>query len=287
MFKNIKEKCKNLLILGRYDSPVGAFLLMWPCYWGCLSDNIINKTTIQDLIYLTIGAFVMRGAGCCINDMFDRDYDKEIKRTKSRPLASGKIEIWESVFFIFLQLLVGLIIVIQFKIKVVIISFMIIPLVFIYPLLKRLTYFPQVVLGLVFNWGIIIGHISQSEEFDIKVLYLYFAGVFLTIAYDTVYGFQDLKDDKKLGLKSLSILFEDKKNYLILVYLLSSTFFTIYFFKSFTNNLINFFFSAIITFLLLRQFFKFKKGLNLMNIFKSNVIFGGVVSILMIFQSYL
>lgn len=287
MFKNIKEKCKNLLILGRYNSPVGAFLLMWPCYWGCLDGNIIKTTTIQDLIYLTIGSFVMRGAGCCINDMFDKNYDKKIKRTKRRPLASGKIKIYESVIFIFLQLLVGFIIVIQFEIKVIIISFMVIPLVFIYPLLKRFTYFPQVVLGLVFNWGIIIGHISQSDEFNITVLYLYFAGVFLTIAYDTVYGFQDLKEDKKLGLKSLSILFENKQNYLLLVYLLSSTFFTIYFFKSYSNNLINFSYSTIVTYLLLRQFFDFKKGLNLMKIFKSNIIFGGVISILMIFQNYL
>ena len=93
MFKKIKEKCKNLLILGRYNSPVGAILLMWPCYWGCLSANVITTTTIQDLIYLTIGSFVMRGAGCCVNDIFDKNYDKEIKRTKSRPLASGKLEI--------------------------------------------------------------------------------------------------------------------------------------------------------------------------------------------------
>ena len=287
MFKKIIEKCKNLLILGRYNSPVGAFLLMWPCYWGCLSANVIKTTTVQDLIYFTIGSFVMRGAGCCINDIFDKNYDKEIKRTKNRPLASGKLDVGESIFFIFLQLLIGLIIVIQFEIKIVIISFIIIPLVFTYPLFKRFTYFPQVVLGLVFNWGIIIGHISQSEELSISLLYLYFAGVFLTIAYDTVYGFQDLQEDKRLGLKSLSILFEFKENYLILIYLLSFTFFSIFFFKNYSNNLINFFSSTIVAYLLLKQFFSFKNGLNLMDIFKSNIIFGGVVSMLMIIQSYL
>jgi len=287
MFKKIKEKCKNLLILGRYNSPVGAILLMWPCYWGCLSANVITTTTIQDLIYLTIGSFVMRGAGCCVKDIFYKNYDKEIKRTKSRPLASGKLEIRESIYFIFFQLLIGLIVVVQFEIKIIITSFIVIPFVIIYPLFKRFTYFPQAILGLIFNWGIIIGYMSQSENFSTSVLYLYFAGVFLTIAYDTVYGFQDIQEDKKLGLKSLSILFENKKNYLLIVYFLSFIFFSTFFFKNYSNNLFNFFCSSIIAYFLLRQFFAFKKGFNLMNIFKSNIIFGGLVSVLLIIQYYL
>ena len=113
MFKKIKRKCKNLLILGRYHNPVGSFLLMWPCYWGCLSQ--INNNIIDSLIYFTIGAFVMRGAGCTINDVFDKNFDKQVERTKNRPLASGLISTKESVYFIFFQLIIGLYIVLQFE----------------------------------------------------------------------------------------------------------------------------------------------------------------------------
>ena len=125
-------------------------------------------------------------------------------------MASNKVTIVDAILFILLQLLIGLIVVIQFDWHVIVSSFLIIPLVVIYPLLKRITYIPQFFLGLAFNWGSNFGHLSQNSQFDINILYLFFAGVFLTTAYDTIYGFQDLVDDKKLGLKSLSILLRSK-----------------------------------------------------------------------------
>ena len=125
MFKKIKEKCKNLLILGRYNNPAGAFLLMWPCYWGVLS--YANKSNIFfDLLYFSLGAFIMRGAGCCLNDIFDKDFDSKVKRTKNRPLASGKIGLNEAIIFVILQLILGLLIVLQFEKIVIIWSFFII-----------------------------------------------------------------------------------------------------------------------------------------------------------------
>ena len=230
MFKKITKKSKNLLILGRYNNPVGAFLLMWPCYWGALSNSNLNYSLLQCLILFTLGSFVMRGAGCCINDIFDRDFDRKIKRTKKRPLASGSLNVIESIIFTLFQLLLGLIILLQFETNVIILSLMIMPLVLTYPLFKRFTYFPQIILGLAFNWGVLVGYQSQTENFNFSILYLYFAGVFLTTAYDTVYGFQDIKGDKKIGLKSLAILLEKKRKTLRLIYVLSSICFSIFFF---------------------------------------------------------
>ena len=286
MFKKIIEKCKNLLILGRYHSPIGAFLLMWPCYWGTLSGGNLNTNLLKTLLYFTIGAIVMRGAGCCINDIFDRNYDGKIQRTKNRPLVSKKITIFEAIIFVIVQLFIGLAVVIQFDTDVILMSFVIIPLVFVYPLFKRFTHFPQVILGLVFNWGVLIGHMSQTDFFNYTVLYLYFAGVLLTIAYDTVYGFQDLEGDKKLGLKSLAIIFEKKKNFLSLVYISSFLLFSIFFFYNYTNLKINIFFCLIILYFLAKQFLAFKNNSKFMVIFKSNSFLGGVISILIAIQSY-
>ena len=157
MFKKITKKSKNLLILGRYNNPVGAFLLMWPCYCGALSNSSLNTSLLQCLILFTLGSFVMRGAGCCINDIFDRDFDRKIKRTKKRPLASGSLNVLESIIFTVFQLLLGLIILLQFETNVIILSLMIMPLVLTYPLFKRFTYFPQIILGLAFNWGVLVG----------------------------------------------------------------------------------------------------------------------------------
>ena len=122
MFKKIIEKCKNLLILGRYNNPVGSLLLMWPCFWGVLSSgNELNKIFFTLLLFF-IGSFVMRGAGCCINDIFDKQFDKFVKRTKNRPLASNKVKIVDAVLFILLQFFIGLIVVIQFDWQVIVFS---------------------------------------------------------------------------------------------------------------------------------------------------------------------
>ena len=149
MFKKIKEKSKNLLILGRYNNPAGAFLLMWPCFWGVISYADKNNI-IFDLLCFFLGSFVMRGAGCCLNDILDKDFDSKVKRTKNRPLASGKISLGEAILFLILQLFLGFCIVIQFEKVVIFWSFLIIPFVFCYPLFKRVSNFPQLVLGLVF-----------------------------------------------------------------------------------------------------------------------------------------
>ncbi|MEE2694965.1 MAG: 4-hydroxybenzoate octaprenyltransferase [Pseudomonadota bacterium] len=288
MFKKIKEKCKNLLILGRYNNPTGAFLLMWPCYWGALSNIKELENLFLYLLYFSLGAFIMRGAGCCINDILDKDFDKKVARTKNRPLASGLINVKEAVYFILFQLIIGLLIVLQFETKVIVWSFLIIPMVFVYPLFKRIIYFPQLVLGLVFNWGVIIGYLCQNSNFNFNILYLYFAGVFLTTAYDTIYGFQDIKDDKRLGLKSLAIFLEKRPNYyVLLIYLISFLFFLIFFIINYSNTFVSLISSVIILSFISFQYFAFAKGFVLIRIFKSNMLLGGVISLLIVLQNYL
>ena len=288
MFKKYKQKINYLIKLGRYNSPTGALLLMWPCFWGTLAQFQNQLMLLKHLMLFLLGSFVMRGAGCCINDLFDRNIDKLVERTKSRPLAQNKLKISEALIFIFVQLFLGLIIILQFDSKIIIMGFVVIPLVIIYPLVKRFSYFPQFVLGLIFNWGILIGYLSLNQIFDWRICFLYFAGVFLTISYDTIYGFQDIADDKKIGVKSFSILIEKKPVFFISIfYLISFLFFSSFFFSFYENLLFN----MICCFFILSFFFLqisgFTKKKELIKIFKSNVWYGGLISVLIFLSNYL
>lgn len=277
-----------LLEFGRYNYPTGAFLLLWPCFWGVLYQPNPNVPVLGTLFILTIGAFVMRGAGCCINDLFDRDIDKLVSRTKNRPLAQEKISIKTAIFFTIFQLLIGLVIVIQFSVKVIFLSFLIIPLVISYPLFKRFTNYPQVILGVVFNWGVFVGFFSQNQSLNFGVTCLYLGGVFYTIAYDTIYGFQDISDDKKVGVKSLSIQIERNKNKFVLILFLTSVFFFIIsFFQNF-NGSIYFKICSSLTIILIFtiQFYAFYREVSLKRIFDSSVMTGGIISILFVIQYY-
>ena len=288
MFKRIIHKLMILLEFGRYNYPTGAFLLLWPCFWGVLYQPNPNVPVLGTLFILTIGAFVMRGAGCCINDLFDRDIDKLVSRTKNRPLAQEKISIKTAIFFTIFQLLIGLVIVIQFSVKVIFLSFLIIPLVISYPLFKRFTNYPQVILGVVFNWGVFVGFFSQNQSLNFGVTCLYLGGVFYTIAYDTIYGFQDISDDKKVGVKSLSIQIERNKNKFVLILFLTSVFFFIIsFFQNF-NGSIYFKICSSLTIILIFtiQFYAFYREVSLKRIFDSSVMTGGIISILFVIQYY-
>ena len=288
MFKKYKQKINYLIKLGRYNNPAGALLLMWPCFWGTLAQFENQLILLEPLILFLFGSFIMRGAGCCINDLFDRNIDKLVERTKSRPIAQNSLKISEALVFIFFQLLLGLIIILQFDFKIIIMGLVVIPFVVIYPLVKRFSYFPQFVLGLIFNWGIFIGYFSSNQIFDWRICFLYFAGVFLTISYDTIYGFQDIDDDKKIGVKSFSILIEKKPALFIsLLYFTSFLFFSTFFFSFYENLLFN----IICCFLILNFFYlqisHFIKKKKLIKIFKSNVWSGGCISLLIFLSNYL
>ena len=228
MSTQVINKIKLFLVLGRYNYPIGALLLMWPCLWGVFYKTNNHENLIETILLFVIGSFVMRGAGCCINDFFDRDLDKKVTRTKGRPLASGALNIKEAAFFLCIQLFIGFCVVINFNFKTIFFSFLIIPLVLIYPLMKRIMNYPQFFLGFIFNWGVLIGFMSQSNTLNTGIIFLFLGGVFFTISYDTTYAFQDLKDDKKFGIKSFAIILEKKsKRNIFLLLLLSYFFFTL------------------------------------------------------------
>ena len=288
MFKKLQEKSKLLLTLGRYNYPTGSMLLLWPCLWG-LAYEVNSTNNLSWFIFLfLIGSFVMRGAGCCINDFFDQDFDKLVSRTTKRPLASGQISNIEALYFIFFQLLLGLWVILQFNMKAIFFGFLVMPLVFTYPLFKRVTYFPQLILGLIFNWGVFIAYLLENLELNIGIILLYFGGVFMTVGYDTIYGFQDLEEDKKIGVKSLSIILEKKPLLGIsIIYFLSLIMFSISFFLNDGSILINFLAILAITICFVSQIIFLKRKYSLKKIFDSNVLIGGIIFIMIILQNYL
>ncbi|CAH0550290.1 unnamed protein product [Brassicogethes aeneus] len=204
--KNVQPYMK----LMRMDKPIGSWLLFWPCGWAIGSAAVPG--CIPDLYMLALfgtGAFVMRGAGCTINDMWDRDIDAKVERTKSRPLVNGDISMKQAVAFLGAQLSVGLTILLQLNWYSVFLGASSLLLVGSYPLMKRITYWPQLVLGFTFNWGALLGYSAIKGYVDLAVcLPLYFAGVCWTIVYDTIYAHQDKKDDLMIGIKSTALKFD-------------------------------------------------------------------------------
>ena len=211
----------NLFIdLIRLKKPIGYMLLFWPCSWGLtliydFSDNLIIYLFYLGLFFL--GSLLMRSAGCIVNDIIDKDFDKKVFRTKDRPIASKKISINTAVIYVFILCFLALIVLLNFNLFTIILALASMPLAFTYPLMKRFTYWPQLFLGITFNYGLILGWTSISGNLDIVPLVFYFGAIFWTLGYDTVYGYQDIKDDEIIGLKSTSIKF--KKNPKIFLFL--------------------------------------------------------------------
>tara|TARA_B100001769_G_scaffold232110_1_gene195016 strand:+ start:38 stop:919 length:882 start_codon:yes stop_codon:yes gene_type:complete len=221
MSNTFLNKIQPFVQLARYDKPIGFMLLFWPCIWSLLlySLHVGELVPISFFILFFIGSIIMRGAGCTWNDFLDKDYDKSVKRTKDRPLASSKIKITTAIFFLMIQLFVGLLILIQFnKLTIIFGCLSLIP-VFIYPLMKRITWWPQVFLGITFNWGALLGWMSVSNNFSsVYPLFLYIACIFWTIGYDTIYAHQDKDDDLLLNLKSSAIKLGENTKYAMLIF---------------------------------------------------------------------
>jgi len=202
----------NLFIeLTRLKKPIGYMLLFWPCAWGVTIAYDFVDAKITYLFYLILflmGAILMRSAGCIVNDIADRKFDIKVSRTKNRPIASGKISVVKGIFFSAILCLLAFMVLIQFNFLTIILALGSMPLAFTYPLMKRYTYWPQLFLGITFNYGIILGWSSIMNEVNILPFILYFGAIFWTLGYDTIYGFQDIKDDEIIGIKSTSIKFK-------------------------------------------------------------------------------
>jgi len=219
------ENLKLFIQLTRLDKPIGYMLLFWPCLWGLTIaydfENSFN-TYIFYLVLFFLGSVLMRSAGCIVNDIADRNYDKKVLRTKNRPIASGKISVKLGFFYISLLCLLALIVLLQFNKLTIILALVSMPLAFAYPYMKRLTYWPQLFLGITFNYGLLLGWISIQESLDLTPIIFYIGAIFWTLGYDTIYGYQDIKDDEIIGVKSTSIKFKNNpKKFLSLCYVIT------------------------------------------------------------------
>ena len=220
------NQIKIFIELTRLTKPIGYMLLFWPCSWGLALgynfENNFNKF-FYFLILFFLGSVLMRSAGCIINDVVDKDLDKKVQRTKNRPIAAKKININKALSYAFGLCLIAFTILIQFNKLTIFLGIASMFLAFSYPYMKRITYWPQLFLGLTFNWGVIMAWASLGNAFSTEIILLYLAAIFWTLGYDTIYGAQDIVDDEIIGVKSTSIKFKDKiKKFTSLCYLISS-----------------------------------------------------------------
>ena len=277
------EKINNFIELTRFKRPTGYMLLFWPCVWGLtLAFDFTNNIQLflKYLFLFLLGSILMRSAGCILNDIVDKDFDARVKRTKMRPIASGKISVKLGLIFSGILCIIALLVLIQFNSFTIILALFSMPLAFSYPYMKRLTYWPQLFLGITFNYGLLLGWTAIYGEVSLIPIIFYFGAIFWTLGYDTVYGFQDIKDDEIIGVKSTSILFKkNSKMFLNIVYFLFVFFYlTMGFFMNF--NLFFFILSIIpISHLFLYQIKKFNssKPQVCLSIFKSNNFFGLII----------
>ena len=217
------ENLKLFIDLTRLNKPIGFMLLFWPCLWGLtIAYNFENNLDIYFfyLLLFFLGSIFMRSAGCIVNDIFDRNFDKKVERTRNRPLASGKISIFLASFFALVLCLLAFVVLINFNFLTIILAIVSMPFAFSYPLMKMFTYCPQLFLGITFNYGLLLAWISSHESISLPPILLYLGAIFWTLGYDTIYGYQDIKDDEIIGVKSTSIKFKDNpKKILYLFYL--------------------------------------------------------------------
>jgi 4-hydroxybenzoate polyprenyltransferase len=212
------------LRLARLDRPIGAWLLLLPCWWSAGLAAVAARTPVdvRHLLLFFIGAFAMRGAGCTWNDIVDRDLDARVERTRSRPIPSGQVSVRAAAAFLLLQALVGLVVLLQFNWFTVLVGFGSLAVVAIYPFMKRITYWPQIVLGLAFSWGALMGWPAVFGRLDGPAYLLYAGAIAWVIGYDTVYAHQDRDDDALIGVKSTALLFGDRtKPWLAVFYTLA------------------------------------------------------------------
>jgi 4-hydroxybenzoate polyprenyltransferase len=213
------------LRLARLDRPIGSWLLLLPCWWSSALAAIAAHRagpSITHLVLFFVGAFAMRGAGCTWNDIVDRDLDARVERTRSRPIPSGQVSVVQAAIFLLLQSLVGLAVLLSFNGFTVALGIASLAIVAFYPFMKRVTYWPQIVLGLAFSWGALMGWAAALGRLDLPAFLLYTGSIAWVVGYDTIYAHQDREDDALIGIKSTALLFGERtKPMLVLFYTLA------------------------------------------------------------------
>lgn len=281
----MKTTLKTFLELIRIKQSIGSMLLILPCFFAIaliykINPNIEFSKIIFTTILFTIGAFLTRSAGCIINDLLDKNFDKKVERTKNRPLASQKISSKMALFFLSILLFLSLLILLQFNYQTIVGGFIALALIITYPLMKRITYFPQVFLGITFNFGIIMAGLALNSSIDFGLIILYLACISWTFLYDSIYGFQDIEDDLRIGIKSSAIIFSKQnfnnpKKSLYKISIITTLFFImlgVYEELSFSYFLIIIFSGFLILYKILKC--DLKKPVECLKFFKENLWFG-------------
>jgi 4-hydroxybenzoate polyprenyl transferase len=278
------EKFQIFIQLTRLNKPIGFLLLFWPCVWGLTLAYYFNGETnlyLKHILLFFSGSVLMRSAGCIFNDIVDRNLDKKVQRTKERPVASGKVSVSEAFIYIVFLCLVAFLILLQFNWLTIVLGISSMVLAFAYPFMKRITYWPQLFLGLTFNWGIVMGWTSITNSISIEPVILYLAAIFWTLGYDTIYGLQDIRDDEIIGVKSTSIKFKNNVKifvgtcYSMCVFLILIMFFTMEINKYLLLLIIPF----IVSFVYQVKIFKVFNSESCLLAFKNNNLIGSLIFI--------
>ena len=217
------KNIKLFIELTRLSKPIGFMLLFWPCIWGLtLSYNFdlsLNTFIFYGFLFFS-GSVLMRSAGCIVNDISDKNFDKQVERTKKRPIASEKISIKLGIIYATILCVIASLVLINFNKFTILMALISMPLAFTYPLMKRFTYWPQLFLGVTFNYGLVLAWISIKNDVSLTPIIFYLGAIFWTLGYDTIYGYQDIKDDEIIGVKSTSIKFKNNpKKFILACYL--------------------------------------------------------------------
>ena len=269
---------KIFIDLTRLNKPIGFLLLFWPCSWGLTYaynfDKNLNTYSYYLLLFL-LGSILMRSAGCIFNDIVDKDFDKKVQRTKLRPIPSGKISVKISMAYVIILCLISFLILIQFNFRTIYLGLGSMILAFSYPYMKRITYWPQLFLGLTFNWGLVMAYTAILDHISIEILLLYLSAIFWTLGYDTIYGVQDVADDEIIGVKSTAIKFKGNIKFFVGICYLITLFLIIYVFKENIGINLSSFFIFMFSLSLIYQIKIFNnKPANCLKAFKVNNLSG-------------
>jgi len=218
------NQVKLFIELTRLTKPIGFMLLFWPCIWGLTLAYDFNAGLNNYFFFVILflfGSVLMRSAGCIVNDIVDRKFDKKVERTKNRPIASGRVSVSLATIYAISLCFLAFLVLLNFNYFTIFMALVSMPLAFTYPLMKRITYWPQLFLGITFNYGLVLGFIAIENQLSLISIAFYIGAIFWTLGYDTIYGFQDIKDDEIIGVKSTSIKFKnDPKKFLFISYII-------------------------------------------------------------------
>ena len=279
------QNFKIFIELTRINKPIGFMLLFWPCLWGLTIAYDFSVGLEKFILYLILflsGSILMRSAGCIVNDIADKNFDKLVERTKNRPIPSGKVSIKMASIYAIVLCGIAFLVLINFNFFTIWMALISMPLAFSYPLMKRYTYWPQLFLGITFNYGLVLAWISINNEISIAPIIFYLGAIFWTLGYDTIYGYQDIKDDEIIGVKSTSIKFKNNpKKFILFCYLI---FITVLILLGIIMKLNGYYFVFLVVPVFQLIFFQIykldvKEPMNCLNKFRSNNILGLLIFI--------